>query len=305
GNVNETTQLIDEALDIQEEITNLPWYRLLKTSKGVTLFLQGEFALALEELQAESRVFDEQTYNVFRNYPDAWLSLLTSLRGDYRQAYEIGQQSLAYRNTLLVQWVYLSLAVAACGLNENERASRALHDALTGTLAHWSAFRWQCLPAAALLAARADQPEWAAELLGLTFTGPRELTGWMSKWDLLNETRRQLENLLGAQRFRAAWEHGQTLQLEAVARLLLEQNQPDRAQLSAAEMANQALIEPLSERELEVMRLIAAGYSNQDIADQLVISVTTVKKHVNHIFGKLGIESRTQAIAHAQALHLL
>ena len=67
----------------------------------------------------------------------------------------------------------------------------------------------------------------------------------------------------------------------------------------------QPLIEPLSERELEVLRLIAAGLSNRQIAEELVIEVSTVKSHANHIFGKLGVRSRTQAVVKAQALGLL
>ncbi len=68
--------------------------------------------------------------------------------------------------------------------------------------------------------------------------------------------------------------------------------------------ANQSLLDPLSPRELDVLRLIAAGYANQEIAAELFISVTTVKKHVNHIFAKLGVASRAQAIVAAQSLHL-
>jgi LuxR family maltose regulon positive regulatory protein len=64
-------------------------------------------------------------------------------------------------------------------------------------------------------------------------------------------------------------------------------------------------VEPLSERELEVLRLIAQGHSNQQIAEVLIVSVGTVKKHLNNIFGKLGVESRTQAVARARALSLL
>jgi len=67
----------------------------------------------------------------------------------------------------------------------------------------------------------------------------------------------------------------------------------------------QALIEPLSDRELEVLQLIAAGYSNQEIARELIIAVGTVKRHINHIYGKLDVHSRTQAVAKAKALELL
>src|SRR5437588_8462551 len=67
----------------------------------------------------------------------------------------------------------------------------------------------------------------------------------------------------------------------------------------------QSLLDPLTERELEVLRLIAAGLSNRDIAARLVLALSTVKSYVNTIYGKLQVESRTQAVARARALHLL
>ena len=66
-----------------------------------------------------------------------------------------------------------------------------------------------------------------------------------------------------------------------------------------------ALIEPLSARELEILRLIADGQSNQAIADTLVIAVSTVKRHINNIYGKLDVQSRTQALMRARELQLL
>lgn len=63
-------------------------------------------------------------------------------------------------------------------------------------------------------------------------------------------------------------------------------------------------LEPLTDREFEVLRLVAAGLSNAAIAEQLVVSVGTVKTHLKHIFGKLAVESRTQAVAQARALEL-
>jgi LuxR family transcriptional regulator, maltose regulon positive regulatory protein len=65
------------------------------------------------------------------------------------------------------------------------------------------------------------------------------------------------------------------------------------------------LAEPLSGRELEVLRLLAAGKSNQQIADELVVTLATVKKHVGHILGKLAAANRTQAVARARVLGLL
>jgi LuxR family maltose regulon positive regulatory protein len=65
------------------------------------------------------------------------------------------------------------------------------------------------------------------------------------------------------------------------------------------------LVESLSERELEVLRLVAAGLSNQEIAEKLVIAEGTVKKHLHNVFGKLNARSRTQALLRAAELDLL
>jgi DNA-binding NarL/FixJ family response regulator len=65
------------------------------------------------------------------------------------------------------------------------------------------------------------------------------------------------------------------------------------------------LVEPLSERELEILGLIARGASNREIADRLFIAEGTVKNHVTHILGKLGVRDRTQAALKARELGLL
>jgi LuxR family maltose regulon positive regulatory protein len=65
------------------------------------------------------------------------------------------------------------------------------------------------------------------------------------------------------------------------------------------------LIEPLTDRELEVLRLLAAGRRNRDIAQELVVTLETVKKHTSHIFDKLGAANRTEAAAHARRLGLI
>ena len=65
------------------------------------------------------------------------------------------------------------------------------------------------------------------------------------------------------------------------------------------------LAEPLTDRELEVLRLIAAGRSNQRIARELFVSLDTVKKHVTHLLGKLGAANRTEAAARARQLSLI
>jgi LuxR family maltose regulon positive regulatory protein len=68
---------------------------------------------------------------------------------------------------------------------------------------------------------------------------------------------------------------------------------------------NAALIEPLTERELEVLRLIAQGLSNREIGERLFLALSTVKGHTRLIFDKLQVQRRTEAVARARALGLL
>jgi DNA-binding CsgD family transcriptional regulator len=69
--------------------------------------------------------------------------------------------------------------------------------------------------------------------------------------------------------------------------------------------ANQTLIEPLSTRELEILQLIASGLSNAEIAGNLVVTIATVKKHINSLYSKLQVTSRSRAIRRAHELNLL
>ena len=61
-------------------------------------------------------------------------------------------------------------------------------------------------------------------------------------------------------------------------------------------------IEPLSKRELEVLKLIAEGLSNQEIGSRLYLSLNTIKAHTRNIYGKLGVNNRTQAVARAREI---
>ncbi|MBN1886554.1 MAG: hypothetical protein JW850_01135 [Thermoflexales bacterium] len=91
---------------------------------------------------------------------------------------------------------------------------------------------------------------------------------------------------------------------EYTGRLLAAFGQPSGEQPGLA-AKQRGLVEPLSERELDVLRLIAEGLSNRDIAARLVISLSTVKGHTSQIYGKLAVHNRTQALAKARGLGIL
>jgi LuxR family transcriptional regulator, maltose regulon positive regulatory protein len=78
-----------------------------------------------------------------------------------------------------------------------------------------------------------------------------------------------------------------------------------RDALTASAAANQALLEPLGDTQLVILRLLDEGLSNQEIADRVGITLGTTKWHLNQIYGKLGVASRTQALAQARRAKLL
>ncbi len=105
----------------------------------------------------------------------------------------------------------------------------------------------------------------------------------------------------------AARQTSTDVDFEAVITALLDElHMPDAQALARhPHYADEPLIEPVSERELAVLTLVADGHSNREIADQLFLSVATVKWYLTHIYSKLGVQSRTLAIARARQLNLL
>jgi LuxR family maltose regulon positive regulatory protein len=86
----------------------------------------------------------------------------------------------------------------------------------------------------------------------------------------------------------------------------LLQEMGDRpAAIASGQSAVAGLIQPLTAREIEILRLMAAGLRNQEMADRLFISLHTVKRHIANAYGKLGVTHRTEAVARANELNLL
>lgn len=88
-------------------------------------------------------------------------------------------------------------------------------------------------------------------------------------------------------------------------RLLAACEEPAGLVMAAGRGNTAGLAEPLTAREAEILRLVAAGLKNQAIADHLVISVATVKRHIANTYGKLAVDHRAAAVARARDLHLL
>ncbi len=88
-------------------------------------------------------------------------------------------------------------------------------------------------------------------------------------------------------------------------RLLSAFDRSDQRAAAPPQAAAAVLAEPMTAREVEILRLVAAGLRNQEIADRLYISPATVKRHIANAYGKLGVGHRTEAVARAHELRLL
>jgi predicted ATPase/DNA-binding CsgD family transcriptional regulator len=166
-----------------------------------------------------------------------------------------------------------------------------------------------CLVMEAVLLINEGKPVLALEYLTLAEAQAAQFNGWMRHWAALPQLHADLTHQLGTQAAQAARARGLSSDLGTTVQAVLGMRvtgtpaphyPPDASVGSPA-----ALIEPLSGRELEVLRLIAGGLSNRDIAEQLVLSVGTVKVHTRNIYSKLNVSSRTQAIALAARHQLL
>jgi predicted ATPase/DNA-binding CsgD family transcriptional regulator len=146
---------------------------------------------------------------------------------------------------------------------------------------------------AKLLAAQ-DRREDAAALFTLVTAHTGNLQGVRS-W--AEEGLATLQAQLSPEAFARAIEHGKTLDFETVVQALLTEE--------SAEISTTPGSDLLNERELQILRLLAEGKSNREIAEALIFSVGTVKWYVNQIYGKLHVGSRTQAAARARELGVL
>jgi predicted ATPase/DNA-binding CsgD family transcriptional regulator len=233
------------------------------------------------------------------------LGSVARLRGQHARAAELYTESMGLFRRLKNPWcvaeVSLHQGQLALDLREQDEAARHFHDslALLSELAGRNLIP-MCLEGLAAIASARGQAAQAARLLGGA-AALRERVGAPVR----PIYRESYERVLGQARSRldeagwqAAWEAGRGLPLEALtAEALGVATEPH----SAAEAAPAPADAHLTRRERQVIVLIARGYSNRAIAEELVIAERTAEIHVGNILGKLDFTSRAQAAAYAVA----
>jgi predicted ATPase/DNA-binding CsgD family transcriptional regulator len=191
-----------------------------------------------------------------------------------------------------------ALGTAAWHRGDLDRATRLQQQSLRLRRNDRMGLTW-CMEALAWIAASRQQYERAAVLLGAaaglwqsmgtTLDGHQPMAGHH------RDCERQTRQALGEAAFQAAYHRGVELPTEDVLAYALQQPATKPSGKPPAPAVSEAV--PLTPREMQVARLVAAGRSNKDIAAELVIAQRTAENHVEHILTKLGFASRAQVAA--------
>jgi predicted ATPase/DNA-binding CsgD family transcriptional regulator len=294
----EATELVDRDGD--------PWWMALTFLRHSIASAQlGDTLSARAHAAEAARRFEQLADAFFLGRSQLQLGLAELQLGDLTEARVHLEASLVAVRAAH-DWKYTGVALIGLG-----SAARALGDAAAGALAYAEALELcreagtagdlpLCLEGVAAVALALDQPGVAARLLGAAETA--QATGFTPTFpgfeQAYRNTARNVGDVLPPTTFATELEVGRSLTL-AEALALADGLSKTRATDERAGPPHQPAPGGLSEREKEVLRLVARGQSNAEIATELVLSVRTVEKHVANIYAKIGARGRADAATYA------
>ncbi len=311
SNFPRSLELTEQSLSMAQEVGDQKTAAIATYHLGDVLDTMGEFE------QAES--YFTEALTMFREQNDRlWLSMLLSLhslvvhrRGDTDRAQEMVAEGLTFARETGFAW-----AIAIC-LNRQGRFASDAGDFASAaplyqeSLRIWEEFgdRWRVtrtLPDIADSAAMLGWPDRAAVLLGAAeaLNEPLATTHRFADDFSWRRARTEAMTALDPETFERLWAEGRSMSWdEAVAAsletLVATEKHP------ATKTSSETSESPLSPRELEVLQLLVDGLTDREIAEVLFISPRTAQGHVSNIFNKLGVNSRTAAVATALQSELL
>lgn len=308
GDIWQAAALAEELLAIAREHDDLE-------GAARALFLRS-FAATYEGDRTRALSLAEEALVLFRRLEDPYwigvglnrLAIESHIQGDYARARALYEESLgiweARGDTWGICFVTTNLGVTAQAQGELSRAATLYRESLARLLVLGET--WgddELLPLVADLAASSGQHEHAARLIG-AIDGLLESIGYALPpfvHVFYERAKASVRRELGEDRFAIDLEEGRGLtpaQVISVAHEVV-------SVLADARVPADAVAPPiaashrLTSRELDILRLVAAGRSNHEIAEALFISVPTVKRHLTNILAKLNLSSRSAATAYA------
>ena len=312
--LNHAAALLEDSLALFRELEDPLHISHLRRRRGGLAYRQEDYRLAQSLFEEELAWAQQSEDKGFLTCP---LKMLGNIcwRQDrnYRKATTLLQEALVLSretgDTICVALVLIDIAALGQAVADYERVEVQYQEALTlfCQVGHHNYVQATvALVGLGSLACVLGKPERAARLFGAVETSVREgYRPYSPELAMFESDVASAHTQLGEAAFSEAWAMGKAMTREEVLAYALQSVALPLETTQAHQDPHPLLAEPLSGREMEVLRLIANGLSNAEIAQKLVLSVATVKVHARNIYGKLGVRGRTQAVAHAQKLALL
>lgn len=295
-------------------------FRELGDQWGLGLALHWRASVALAEAEYTfARKQLEEALEIFHKLGDRWnvalvmnrLGEVARSQGADTDALKFYEQTAVIHRELGSKWGLSfslhNLGYIALHQGNYDRAVELFHEALEFNLERKDLLGTaSCLAGLAGVAVGSGDPNSAAQLFGKAQVLLEEIGMVLASTDLL-EFERNLKAArasLSSASFEQAWETGLALTLDQAVEKATKLALSPTVFLPVSRVPKR-LPELLNERELEILHLIAQGFSNHEIAEKLILAVSTVKWNINNLFGKLHVHSRTRAVARARELTLL
>jgi non-specific serine/threonine protein kinase len=306
GEFARAAELLDASIVLARELSDWPTLAHALFFRGATAAYEGQFDLGEEFVDQAVGVAGAMGAPFWHAWGLSVLAAIARGRGDHARATALLAESNALCEAERIAWPtalnFSLMSQIATDLGEFERAEALGREALrrAWAIGERRYFAGALAGLARAVAARGD-PEWAARLYGAV-DAVLEITGAnlpVMALPSFEPARAAVRAVLGEARFAAAWSAGHALPPVEV----LAEAEP--GVISAGPAADDTRTEcseapyRLTARELEVLRLVATGHSNRQIATALFVTQRTAATHVSHILSKLGVGSRSEAAAWA------
>ncbi len=310
GDYDYASQAVDSALDIVRQVKDQWFTAYLLNQQGQIAIIRGDYSTAQRYFEESSEIregFDDPESMIA---PLAFLAQIAMLQADFERALSYFQKSQQLSQQLGDKgwWIRTSegLGNTYIGLENYEAAHRHLVDALLAVLdVELISLTLQVISSVARFMIETGDVEQGLMYASLIFNHPLSEN---EVCESIEATLMQYQDALLPEQYETAINRGKEMKLEDAVKQI-KHTFPyytwDNTTVVAKTTTAQPLIEPLTERELEVLHLLAQGLSNTEIADHLVVTVGTIKTHNYNIFGKLNVKNRVQAVRRAQEIKLL
>ncbi|MFL5761878.1 MAG: tetratricopeptide repeat protein [Thermomicrobiales bacterium] len=302
----------ERAVALAEELRAVSRERGDPSGVGKALNLFGNVAVQRGETDRAKTLFDEAVVHLRAPEDEPWIAVVVAnigtiahIQGNYDRAAEFLEQALDTWRQLGNAW---GIATALHGLGDSayrqgdlDRAADLFRESfeLNADEGDLPGLAW-CLERLGFVAIRRGDPEQSVRLLAAAEVLAASIG--IAHPDVPDEHDRLVAMArvqLGEQAFARAWELGRSLPLPAAIAEAIEVGKSKSGTVPPVTPLGSPPPLVLTERQLQIVRLIAEGLSDQEIGDALFISRRTAMTHVSRILAKLGVPSRTAAVAYA------